>query len=300
MSGEKVLLVDTEKNVLLAYQAVLEEEDYQVDIATSEKEALEKLSSQSFAVLITEFYLKGENTVNLVKHVKHYYPEIYIIMITAVSQKSDTYEEIINAGVDDYFKKPFSSKSLLVNIKKGLKRRALAVKNVQLEERLKNMEYLFSSDPYYSNKDKIICNNLYFHKRIRDEIVRAKRYNHQFSLLLFDLNPSGNMHKHLEPENKQNISNEVSKTLLKNTRQTDVITQYNGNFVLILLETSNNGSKILARRLQEQITNNPTIKNKLPYQQIANNLKFDHISYPEHTECIHKWVSESEKNGAID
>ena len=40
MPGEKVLLVDTEKNVLLAYQAVLEEEGYQVEIATSVKQAL--------------------------------------------------------------------------------------------------------------------------------------------------------------------------------------------------------------------------------------------------------------------
>ena len=216
-------------------------------------------------------------------------------MITAVSLSSDTYEEIINLGVDDYFTKPFSSRGLLVNIKKGLKRRALTIKKGQLEERLRNMEHLLSSDPYYSNKDKIICNNLYFHKKLRDEIARAKRYNHQFSLLLFDLNPSGNGHKHLESENKQDISNEVCQILLKYTRQTDVITHYNGNFALILLETSNDGTKILAERLQEQITNIPTIKKKTAYQQIANNLKFDYISYPEHTELIHKWVSEAEK-----
>jgi len=295
MSGEKVLLVDTEKNVLLAYQAVLEEEGYQVDIANSEKEALEKLSCQSFAVLITEFYLKGKNTTNLVKQVKQYYPEIYIIMITAVSLSSDSYEEIINAGVDDYFTKPFSSRGLLVNIKKGLKRRALTIKNTQLEKRLENLEHLFTSDPYYSEQDKIICNHFYFHKRLRDEIVRAKRYNHPFSLLLFGLDPSDEGHNHLELENKQNISNEVSQLLLNNIRQTDVITQYNGNFALILLETSNDGSKILARRLQEQLTNTPIIKKKTQYQQIAKNLKFEHVSYPEHSESIHKWVSEAEK-----
>jgi len=295
MSGEKVLLVDTEKNVLIAYQAVLEEEGYQVDIANSEKEALEKLSCQSFAVLITEFYLKGKNTINMVRRVKQYSPEIYIIMITAVSLSSDTYEEIINAGVDDYFTKPFSSRGLLVNIKKGLKRREFIIKNVQLKKRLINLEHLFFSDPYYSNEDNIICNHIYFYRKLRDELVRAKRYNHQFSLLLFDFNPSDNEQKHVELDIKQNISNEVSQILLKNTRQTDVITQYNGNFALILIETSNGGTKILARRLQEHITNIPIIKNKLSYQQIAKNLKFDHISYPEHSESILKWITEAEK-----
>ncbi len=164
MPGEKVLLVDTEKNVLLAYQTVLEEEGYKVEIATSKDEALEKLSYQSFSVLITEFYLKGKTTIELVKKVKQDYPELYVIMISAATLKTDTYEEIINAGVDDYFIKPFSSRNLLVNIKKGLKLRALLMQNIQLEKNLKNMELLFSSDPYYSNETRISCNNLYFQK----------------------------------------------------------------------------------------------------------------------------------------
>jgi diguanylate cyclase (GGDEF)-like protein len=288
MGNKKILLLDTEKNVLLTYQTVLKEEGYQVDIATSEKEAIEKLSNQSYAILITELYLKGNNTTNLVKQTKQYHPETYIIMVTAISLISDIYEEIINAGVDDYFTKPFSSKGLLVNIKKGLKRRALVLKNVQLEDRLRKMEHLFSSDPYYSDENKVICNNLYFRKRLQDEIMRAKRYNHQFSLVLFDINHSDN-------ENKQNISNEVSKIILKNTRQTDVITRHNGSFALILLETSNDGTKILTGRLQDQIINTPFIKDKPHYQQIIKNFKIDHISYPDQSEFIHKWVSEAEK-----
>jgi len=295
MPGEKVLLVDTEKNVLLAYQAVLEEEGYKVEIATSKDEALEKLSYQSFSILITEFYLKGKVTTELVKRVKQDYPEIYIIMISAVTLKTDTYEEIINAGVDDYFIKPFSSRNLLVNIKKGLKLRALLLKNVHLEENMKNMELLFSSDPYYSNETRISCNNLYFQKKLREEIMRAKRYNNRFSLLLFDLNTSGNGHMDLDPENMHNIANTISKILLDHTRQTDVITQYDGNFALILLETTNEGTKVLAERLQDKIINIPIIKNDPQYQQISHDVKFDYVSYPEQSETIHKWVSKAEK-----
>jgi len=295
MPGKKVLLVDTEKNVLLAYQAVLEEEGYRVDIATSDKEALEKLSQQSFSVLITEFYLKGKTTTELVKQVKQDYPELYIIMISAVTLKSDTYEAIINAGVDDYFTKPFSSRNLLVNIKKGLKLRTLLMRHLQLEERLKNMELLFSSDPYYSNEDKILCNNLYFHKKLRDEIMRAQRYKNQFSLLLFDLNSSGNGHNNLDPDNRQNITSLISQILLSHTRQTDVITQYDGSFAIILLETTNEGTKVLAERLQEQIIDIPIFKNDSQYQQLSENVKFDYVSYPEHSEAIHNWVSEAEK-----
>ena len=295
MPGEKVLLVDTEKNVLLAYQAVLEEEGYQVEIATSVKQALEKLSNHNFSVLITEFYLKGEITIEFVSRIKQDYPELYIIMISAVTLKSDAYEAIFNAGVDDYFTKPFSCKNLLVNIKKGLKLRALIIRSIQLEERLKNLELLFSTDPYYSNEDKLLCNNLYFQKKLLDEIMRAQRYNNQFSLLLFDLNSSDNGHEDLDPENIHNITNAISQILLNHIRQTDVITQYDGSFAIILLETPKEGTKVLAERLQEHIINTPIIKNAPQDQQISKNVKFDFFSYPEHSETIHNWVSEAKR-----
>ena len=216
-------------------------------------------------------------------------------MISAVTLKSDAYEAIINAGVDDYFTKPFSSRNLLVNIKKGLKLRALIIRSIQLEERLKNLELLFSTDPYYSNEDKILCNNLYFHKKLRDEIMRAQRYNSQFSLLLFDLNSSGNGHEDLDPENIHNITNTISQILLDHTRQTDVITQYDKSFAIILLETPKEGTKVLAERLQEHIINTPIIKNAPQDQQISKNVKFDFFSYPEHSETIHNWVSEAKR-----
>jgi len=295
MLGEKILLLDTEKNVLFAYQTLLEEEGYQVEIASSENEVLEKLSSQRFAILITEFYLKGKNTINLVKYIKQYYPEIYIIMITATLLDSDTYAEIIDAGVDDYFTNPFSSSGLLVNIKKGLRRIAQVIRNNQLDQRVKRMEHLLSSHPYFSKEHKVICNNLYFHKRLRNEIVRSERYKNEFSLLLFELNLLDNEQKHLEAEKKRNISKQVFQLLLKNTRKSDVITQYNGNFALILIGTSSDGSKNIARRIQDQISNTPILKEKIPYYRIDKDLIFNHLSYPEHSEAMYKWVNEEEK-----
>jgi diguanylate cyclase (GGDEF)-like protein len=295
MSVTKILLVDTEKNVLLAYKNVLEEEGYQVEIASSEEESLEKLSPKSASVVITESYLKNKSTTNLIKKIKHLYPEMYIIMISAIILKPDSYEEVINAGVDDYFPKPFSTRNLLITIKKGLKRRLLVLRNVQFEERLKYIEHLLTTDPYYSSSGRIICNTLYFHKKLREEIMRAERYKTHFSLLLFDLDPSDNGYKHLEPDKKQKISKEVSRILLDNTRQTDIITQYNGNFALILLETPHSGAKLLTERLQEHIITTFVLQDKLQNKQLLNNVKFDLISYPEHSQLINKWVSEAEK-----
>ena len=54
MPGEKILIIDTEKNVLLTYKTVLEEEGYHVDLAMSIPEALNHIATTSYAVLVTE------------------------------------------------------------------------------------------------------------------------------------------------------------------------------------------------------------------------------------------------------
>lgn len=289
MAPEHILLIDTEKNVLNTYKALLEEEGYCVDIATSEKEALEKISLDIFAVLITELYLKGNNLTSVLKEIKCFYPEIYIIMTTGAYISSDIYDEIINAGVDDFFLKPFPPQRLLTIIKKGIKRISEIKKNAQSDVRLRKLENIFATDPLYSGRYKIICNNLYFHRRLRYEIMRAKRYDRQFSLLLFSINSSSNG---LHLDNNHDFTKQLSEMLLKNTRKTDIVTKYNGSFALILLEATTNGTKILTGRLQEQLAQIPIIVNA----QTHENLKFDYYSYPDQSELIDKWIIEAEEN----
>ena len=74
-----ILNLDTEKNVLLAYQSFLNEAGYFVEIATNEQDALDKLSHNNFAILITEFYLRGKDTLDLIKKVKQ--KQIYFCIL---------------------------------------------------------------------------------------------------------------------------------------------------------------------------------------------------------------------------
>ena len=289
MKSEHILLVDTEKNVLNTYKALLEEEGYFVDIATSPTEVLEKLSRNIFAILITELYLKGNDLTGVLKEVKCFYPEIYVIMTTGAYISSDIYEEILNVGVDDFFAKPFSPQRLLATIKKGIKRISEVKKYAQSDMRLRSLEKLFATDPLYSGRYKIICNNLYFQRRLRYEMMRSKRYNRQFSLLLFTIHSSSSL---LNPENNQKFTKHLSNILLNNTRKTDIITKYNGIYALILLEATINGTKILTGRLKEQIAYTPSIEEVNAYK----NLRFDCYAYPDHSELIDQWITDAEKN----
>ena len=292
MPAERILLVDTEKNILLAYNALLEEEGYVVEVASTMDEALQKLSMKSLAVLITEFYLKGVSTINMIKRAKHDRPELYSIMITASSLNSEQYEEIIRAGVDDIFMKPFSPRDLLITIKKGLKRRSLIVDFLSLEEKLKQLQRTYpAADDNYGDRG-LVRNSLYINTIVEKEITRSKRYNHPFSLVVLDIHGEQAGREGTPVDEQSSISHEIARILLHHTRKTDIVSGFNGSFVLILVETPLDGTKPLTERLQKEIARIPRLKDKYDYQHLSQTMKVDCFTYPQHADRIEKCVHE--------
>ena len=285
--NKKILLIDTEKNVLSIYRAFLEGEGFEVDIAEDEGSALEKISNETFAVVIAEFYLRGHKTLNLLKKIRDAHPEIYIVIVTATLLKSEGCEEIIEAGVDDYFTKPFSPYALLANIKKGLKRRDLVLKNIQLEEKLTHKvqsHFRESANNLVNN----VCDKNFFDLKLQNEITRAKRYNHPLSIIQFEIkNPDND--KHFEKLDKGKIAKTLSDLLPKITRRTDVITQENGNFALMLVETALDGAKNFSNRLKDEIVKSPIGQDNNIPAELSELLTIEYHSCPEQADYFQKW-----------
>ena len=295
----KILNLDTEKNVLLANQSFLNEAGYYVDIATNEQEALDKLSRNDFAILITEFYLRGKDTIDLIKKVKQDYQNIYIIMISAATLSPDHYEAIINVGVDDYFTKPFPPESLLVNIRKGLKRRSLIENSLYLQKKLKTLENSFAADQRLNDGNKILYNLMHFNMLLAKEIVRAKRYDHPFCLLTLHITNKTSINNQFNVTTKHESLNQLSQFFIEHTRKSDIISRYNGDFVLILLETSREGTEIFADRLVKEASKLFSAKSdtaQLPDKQLS----IDYLVYPEQSEHINHWITAARKEQTKD
>ena len=62
------------------------------------------------------------------------------MMITNSEVIESEYEEIIRAGVDDYFLKPFSPRKILLHLKKGLRQRLVLLQKKRLEQELNHMK----------------------------------------------------------------------------------------------------------------------------------------------------------------
>ena len=269
MSDNWILLIDPFKNLLNAYRIILEEEKYLVETALNLKDAYELFKKRQYSVIITEYIPPFETTDYMIQWVKKNTPETYIIMVTNASVDEKTYEKLFAIGVDDFILKPYSPERILVHVKKGLKQRDLILKMQELE-RLSLLE------PITKEIQGFIFNTIFFKSCLRQEIKKAKRHHHPFSLLLIQM-PT----KEKIGDRFDNFYMELVKIVKRYTREEDMVGKNNGEIGIILPETDQIGSQALMQRLLNLIHTHPQFKSDDVLRPYVQTLSFQSFTYPD-------------------
>ncbi|WP_347838997.1 response regulator transcription factor [uncultured Draconibacterium sp.] len=117
----KILIVDDEKDLCEILQFNLESEGFNIDIANSGEEALEKPLEEYQLILLDVMMegLSGYKVANIIR--KDRKLQVPIIFLTAKIDENDILTGF-NVGADDYISKPFSIKEVVARIKAILKR----------------------------------------------------------------------------------------------------------------------------------------------------------------------------------
>jgi len=102
----RILAVDDEEDILRALQTHLEMDGYQVEIAESAKEALEKINEQTFQIILTDINMPKMDGIELLEKVKELRGDAIVIMITAYTSLMKVLNSRIY-GAADYILKPF-------------------------------------------------------------------------------------------------------------------------------------------------------------------------------------------------
>ena len=268
MSPNKILLIDPFKNLLNAYRMILEVEKYLVETAFNLKDAYQLLIKRRYSVIITEYIPPFETTDYMIQWVKKNAPEVYVIIVTNASVDEKTYEKLFAIGVDDFILKPYSPKRVLVHVKKGLKQRDLIIN-------LKKLERLRLLEPITQEIQGLIFNTLFFKKCLRQEIKKAKRHHHSFSLLLIQIPSKEKIGDHFD-----RFYTELAKIVKTYTREEDMVGRNNGEIGIILPETDQIGSKALIQRLSNLIYNHPSFKLDNILRTYAQDLFIQSFTYP--------------------
>ena len=144
-----ILVVDDERAIGIAIQRLLSRRGYEVETALSGEDAVEKLASGSYQLVITDLNLKGITGMDVLRAAKERRPDSAVIMITAYGSEKIAVEAM-KAGATDYLPKPFDNDELELVVERVLEgvslRRDLKLLREQVAER-QGLERLVGRSP---------------------------------------------------------------------------------------------------------------------------------------------------------
>lgn len=128
MAGEKILVVEDDRDVRDALEGILKEEDYQVLLAQSGEEALRMAREQLPDFIILDLKIPKPDGFEVTTILKDNFrtAHIPIFMLTGVWLKTENKVGGLLMGADDYMTKPFEKEELLARVKAILRRTHLA------------------------------------------------------------------------------------------------------------------------------------------------------------------------------
>lgn len=85
----RILVVDDDAHILKLYKLELEEEGYDVTIAGSGKDAMEKFEQEEFDLVTLDILMPDVDGITLLRKMKELKPRMPIIMSTAYDYRDD-------------------------------------------------------------------------------------------------------------------------------------------------------------------------------------------------------------------
>src|ERR1700678_90927 len=129
MPNDRILVVDDEETIREIVSSPLNGAHFQTRQAASGVEALALLESgDEFDLVLSDLMMAEMDGITLLERAKERYPDMPIVMVTAVSDIEVALQALRN-GAYDYLLKPFEREQLLATVRRALENRRLKREN---------------------------------------------------------------------------------------------------------------------------------------------------------------------------
>ena len=129
MPADRILVVDDEEPIRDFVTTMLKAANYVCSQAASGKQALALLDSgEEFELMLSDLIMPGMDGIALLEAAKERFPDMPVVMVTAVTDVSVALGAIRN-GAYDYLLKPFEREQLLATVRRALENRRLKLEN---------------------------------------------------------------------------------------------------------------------------------------------------------------------------
>src|SRR5260221_3797491 len=119
----RILIVDDEESVLNLFAAYLGE-TYSCETAANAQEALDILSRDPFALVITDMQMPGLSGIELLRKITEHYEDTAVIIVSGIA-RTQRVMDAIRVGASDYLIKPCDLDVLTISVERALERRML-------------------------------------------------------------------------------------------------------------------------------------------------------------------------------
>jgi DNA-binding NtrC family response regulator len=131
--SEQILVVEDDPSVRTTIVTFLEFEGFQVEAVSNTRDAIERLSKQSYPLVVSDIYIDDRTGIDVLMAARKQDPNCSVILMTA----RGTMETVMAAtrnGAFDYLAKPFELDTLLQAVKRAIDSREPGDDDVEQEE----------------------------------------------------------------------------------------------------------------------------------------------------------------------
>ena len=252
-AAPRVLLVDDDDIALEHLRHLVNAAGYEVSTATSGEAALAELRRNFAPIVILDRSMPGMDGLELCRAIRdgtHYPGYVYIMLCTA----HDSEEEILaglNAGADDYLSKRASGPQLVARLATARRIYALeqSLKHVSEERRRMAMTDALTG----------VHNRRYFMNHLRREIKRSRRYGHQVSVVVLDIDHFKRINDRYGHGSGDSVLIEFAHRIKEALpRESDWCARLGGEeFVVVLPQTDLAGGAVVAEKMRRAIAGEP-------------------------------------------
>jgi DNA-binding response OmpR family regulator len=149
----KILVVEDDKTIASGLEFSLRQEQYEVVLAYSVSDAIEKMNSTKFDLYLLDLTLPDGTGYDICKIVKRQ-QKVPVIFLSAVEEEVNVVMGL-DMGADDYITKPFRLRELISRIRSVLRRYG---SNRELEYiiTIQSLEIHISEAKVYKNKQEVL------------------------------------------------------------------------------------------------------------------------------------------------
>ena len=234
-----ILIVDDEPPIRKLLCELLME-DYKCIVAASAEEAISRMSSEKFDVIISDINLGGMSGVDMIPHVSAIDPDAVVLMISG-AQTIDSAIEALRVGAFDYIKKPFNFDQLLFSVRRASEHHFFLIAKRQREndreqlisERTAHLNYLA-----YHDELTHLPNRTLFEDRFRQATFQTPE-NQIVATILFSVDRFSTIRNTLGHANGNQILIELAARLKRCAGNASTVARFDGGeFALLVPQTS--------------------------------------------------------------